>query len=80
MQIRSDCHNIILFFTDASLPPSLPSSVQRSKTTFGTNVDIFTYSFGGITVDTRVAMTIACENGGEGFVIDEGDVELRLVN
>ena len=80
LQGRSDCHDVILLFTDASLPPSLPVSIQRSQATFRTNVDIFTYSFGGIIVDASVAMVIACENGGEGFVVDARDVELRSVN
>ena len=76
----SNCHQVIILFTDSSLDQDLVSTIDNLKQNLDQfSIDIYTYTFGGIEVDPSIAQEIACDNGGEWFAISSSsDLELNI--
>lgn len=61
------CHRIVVLFSDSSLYKELPDQIRRFQ--LMPRVDIFTYTFGGLSVDPSVHQAIACLFRGAWFGI-----------
>ena len=69
----STCHRTLILFTDSALQQTLVddiSQLEQNLRSTGYTVDIYTYSFGGITVDPTTAQQIACDNQGQWFPVN----------
>ena len=69
----STCHRTLILFTDSALQQNLAdeiSQLEQSLRSTGYSVDVYTYSFGGITTDPTIAQQIACDNQGQWFPVN----------
>ena len=80
------CQGVIILFSDSPLDPELTNQIERLQSNLISQVHIFTYTFGGLSVDPTVSQDIACSFQGEWFGVgskaqpDVNDVILKYLN
>ncbi len=71
------CHELIVLFSDSSLSQEVERGI-RNIPRLNQDIDIFTYTFGGLAVDPTIPQSIACSYGGAWF--GTGSVTLPSVD
>lgn len=80
------CQGVIVLFSDSPLNPKLINQIEGLQLNLTQQVDIFTYTFGGLSVDPTVSQDIACSFQGEWFGVgsraqpDVNDVIVKYLN
>jgi hypothetical protein len=85
-QLGGPCRHVVVLYSDSQLSPELANQVEALQRSQTQQVDIFTYTFGGLSVDPTVSQDLACTFSGEWFGVgskaqpDINDVMLKYLS